>query len=334
VGIIGTRRFASREGPFGLGRFSGSDGAFTGLVVGEAVAPLSYVRHDLSDRLSPVAVLARWDELAGDLSRAAGQVARGGLGAQPVASLRRLTPVEPRQLLAAGLNYRTHVIDLMVDGRIGSRPGMSVDEIRAEATAVMDERTRSGVPFLWVGLPTSVCGPDDDIVLRADSERTDWELELAAVIGAPARDVPRDRALSCVAGWTVANDLTARDFVGRDDLGPVGADWLQSKCAPTYKPIGPYLVPAALVDDPQALQIQLRLNGELMQDETTADMIFDVASLIAFASRQAQLLPGDVVLTGSPAGNGSHYDRWLRPGDVMEGSITGLGTQRNRVVSA
>ena len=107
-----------------------------------------------------------------------------------------------------------------------------------------------------------------------------------------------------MAGWTIANDLTARDFVGRDDLGPVGADWLQSKCAPTYKPIGPYVVPAAFVEDPQDLRIQLRLNGELMQDETTADMIFDVASLIAFASRQAQLLPGDVVLTGSPAGNG------------------------------
>ena len=97
-----------------------------------------------------------------------------------------------------------------------------------------------------------------------------------------------------MAGWTVANDLTARDFVGRDDLGPVGADWLQSKCAPTYKPVGPYLVPAAFVEDPQDLRIQLRLNGELMQDETTADMIFDVASLVAFASRQAQLLPGDV----------------------------------------
>ncbi len=320
--------------PFGLGRFAGPDGTFTGLVVGEAVARLSCVRDGLSDGLPPVAVLARWDELADDLSRAAEQAVRGGLETQPVTSLRRLTPVEPRQLLAAGLNYRTHVIDLMVDQRVGSRPGMGVDEIRAEATAVMDERTRSGVPFLWVGLPTSVCGPDDDIILRADSERTDWELELAAVIGVPARDVPRDDALSCVAGWTVANDLTARDFVGRDDLGPVGADWLQSKCAPTYKPIGPYLVPAALVEDPQALQIQLRLNGELMQDETTADMIFDVASLIAFASRQAQLLPGDVVLTGSPAGNGSHYDRWLRPGDVMEGSITGLGTQRSRVVSA
>jgi 2-keto-4-pentenoate hydratase/2-oxohepta-3-ene-1,7-dioic acid hydratase in catechol pathway len=322
------------ESPFALGRFSGSHGAFTGVVVGERVVRLACVRDDLSDELSPVAVLARWDELAGHLSRAAEQAASGGLEAEPVTSLRRLAPVEPRQLLAAGLNYRTHVIDLMVDQRLGSRPGMSVDEIRAEATAVMDDRATSGVPFLWVGLPTSVCGPDDDIVLRADSERTDWELELAAVIGMPARDVPRERALSCVAGWTVANDLTARDFVGRDDLGPVGADWLQSKCAPTYKPIGPYLVPAAFVEDPQALQIQLRLNGELMQDETTADMIFDVASLIAFASRQAQLLPGDVVLTGSPAGNGSHYDRWLRPGDVMEGSITGLGTQRTRVVSA
>ena len=121
---------------------------------------------------------------------------RGGLETQPVTSLRRLTPVEPRQLLAAGLNYRTHVIDLMVDQRVGSRPGMGVDEIRAEATAVMDERTRSGVPFLWVGLPTSVCGPDDDIVLRADSERTDWELELAAVIGVTgARRPARRRAV-------------------------------------------------------------------------------------------------------------------------------------------
>ena len=95
--------------------------------------------------------------------------------AQPVASLRRLPPVEPRQLLAAGLNYRTHVIDLMVDQRVGSRPDMGVEEIRAEATAIMDERADRGVPFLWVGLPTSVCGPDDDILLRADSERTDWE---------------------------------------------------------------------------------------------------------------------------------------------------------------
>ena len=320
--------------PFCLGRFAGSTGAFTGVVVGDAVARLSIVRDDLDDGLAPVAVLAQWESLGDDLAVAAAQIASGGLDAQPVASLRRLPPVEPRQLLAAGLNYRTHVIDLMVDQRVGSRPDMGVEEIRAEATAIMDERADRGVPFLWVGLPTSVCGPDDDILLRADSERTDWELELAAVIGRPAHGVPREQALSYVAGWTIANDLTARDFVGRDDLGPVGADWLQSKCAPTYKPIGPYVVPAEFVENPQDLRIQLRLNGELMQDETTADMIFDVASLVAFASRQAQLLPGDVVLTGSPAGNGSHYDRWLRPGDVMEGSITGLGTQRNRVVSA
>ena len=189
----GRQEVIATEKPFGLGRFSGPDGAFTGLVVGEAVARLSCVRDGLSDGLSPVAVLGRWDELADDLCGAAEQAASGGLETQPVTSLKRLAPVEPRQLLAAGLNYRTHVIDLMVDQRVGSRPGMGVEEIREEVTAVMDERTRSGVPFLWVGLPTSVCGPDDDIVLRADSERTDWELELAAVIGGPARDVPRDR---------------------------------------------------------------------------------------------------------------------------------------------
>ena len=319
--------------PFCLGRFAGPAGVFTGLVVSDAVVPLSAVREDLTNDLPPDAVLARWDELGEALARSAEQIADGE-HTIPLTSLQRLCPVEPRQVFAAGLNYRKHVIDLMVDQRVGSRADMSVDDIRAEVTELMDERARSGVPFVWVGLPSSICGPDDDIVLRPGSERTDWELELAAVIGQPARGVSPDEALTCVAGWTVANDLTARELVGRDDLGPVGADWLRAKCSPTYKPVGPYLVPAAFVEDPQDLRIQLRLNGDLMQDESTADMIFDAATLVSFVSHQAQLLPGDLVLTGSPAGNGSHYDRWLRPGDVMEGSITGFGTQCNRVTSA
>jgi 2-keto-4-pentenoate hydratase/2-oxohepta-3-ene-1,7-dioic acid hydratase in catechol pathway len=324
----------SAAAPFCLGRFAGPAGAFTGLVARDVVIPISAVREDLGDDLSPTAVLARWDELSEALALSAERIANGTDPADAVASLQRLCPIEPRQVFAAGLNYRKHVIDLMVDQRVGSRADMSVDDIRAETTALMDERARTGVPFVWVGLPSSICGPDDDIVLRPGSERTDWELELAAVILQPTREVSPDEALTCVAGWTVTNDLTARDLVGRDDLGPVGADWLRAKCSPTYKPVGPYLVPAAFVEDPQDLRIQLRLNGDLMQDESTADMIFDAATLVSFVSHQAQLLPGDLVLTGSPAGNGSHYDRWLRLGDVMEGSITGLGAQRNRVVSA
>jgi 2-keto-4-pentenoate hydratase/2-oxohepta-3-ene-1,7-dioic acid hydratase in catechol pathway len=319
--------------PFALGRFAGPRAAFTAIVTDGIARPLSACGLGLHDDMDPAEVLGDWDALGESLTALAARIGASPDGV-PVTSLRRLAPVRPRQLFAAGLNYRTHVIDLLVDQRTAATIDADAAEVRAQATAMMDERARSGVPFAWVGLPSSVCGPDDDVVLRAGSDRSDWELELAAVIGRPARDLSPGAALSCVAGWTVANDITARDLVARDDLGPVGADWLRSKCAPTYKPIGPYVVPAAFVADPQDLRIQLRLNGELMQDETTADMIFDAATLVAFVSQEAQLLPGDVVLTGSPAGNGSHYDRWLRPGDVMEGSITGLGTQRNRVVSA
>jgi 2-keto-4-pentenoate hydratase/2-oxohepta-3-ene-1,7-dioic acid hydratase in catechol pathway len=222
------------------------------------------------------------------------------------------------------MNYRKHVIDLMVDSGINTRD---------EAVAIMDERARSGTPLVFAGLPSAICGPDDDVRLRADSDTSDWELELAAVIARTPRDVSRDEALDYVAGWTIVNDLTARNFVPRTDAGPVSVDWLRSKCAPTYKPTGPYVVPAACVADPQDLRITLKLNGETMQDESTADMIFGVGALISYLSHEVALLPGDLVMTGSPAGNGTHHDRFLRDGDQIEATISGLGVQRNRCVA-
>jgi 2-keto-4-pentenoate hydratase/2-oxohepta-3-ene-1,7-dioic acid hydratase in catechol pathway len=109
----------------------------------------------------------------------------------------------------------------------------------------------------------------------------------------------------------------------------MGMDWLSSKNAPTFLPMGPYLVPAAYVGNPQELQLTLRLNGQVMQDESSADMIFDVARLIEFISQSVKLLPGDLICTGSPSGNGTHYNRFLQAGDVMEGTIAKLGTLRN-----
>jgi 2-keto-4-pentenoate hydratase/2-oxohepta-3-ene-1,7-dioic acid hydratase in catechol pathway len=147
------------------------------------------------------------------------------------------------------------------------------------------------------------------------------------------RRVPRRDALSYVAGYTIVNDITARDRVFRPDLPGIGTDWLAAKNAPTFLPAGPWLVPAAFAGDPMKLRITLSLNGEVMQDESTADMIFDVARLIEHTSSIATMLPGDLLLTGSPAGNGASRGRFLRPGDVMEGAITGLGRQRNRCVT-
>ena len=134
-----------------------------------------------------------------------------------------------------------------------------------------------------------------------------------------------------MAGYTIVNDVTTRDLVFRRDMPEIGTDWFRAKNAPGFLPAGPWLVPAEFV--PEHPTITLRLNGEVMQDESTKDMIFDVATLVAAASRTVPLLPGDLVLTGSPAGNGLHHGRLLRAGDVMEGTITALGTQRIRCVA-
>ena len=113
----------------------------------------------------------------------------------------------------------------------------------------------------------------------------------------------------------------------------LGTDWVASKSCPTYLPVGPYVVPATQVADPQDLHVELKLNGETKQDESTSDMIFGVARLVEHLSSIVQLMPGDLICTGSPAGNGTHYNRFLQPGDVVEGSITGLGSQRTPVVA-
>ncbi len=138
--------------------------------------------------------------------------------------------------------------------------------------------------------------------------------------------------LAHVAGYTISNDVSTRDVMMRPGF-PM-TDFLMSKNRPTFFPTGPYIVPAEFVPDYRALQITLKVNGEVMQDEGVDDIIYGVEQLVAYASRVVGLHAGDLLLTGSPAGNAAHHgNRWLRPGDVMEGEITGLGVQRNTCVA-
>lgn len=247
---------------------------------------------------------------------------------RPLAELRMHAPVEPRQILQSGANYRAHVIDLAVAHEpAGGRPA---EQVRAEVAAMMDRRAAEDQPYMFIGLPSSITGPYDDVVISAWCTKPDWELELTAAIGRPAFRVDPDRALEHVAAYTIANDVTAREVVFRRDMPEIGTDWLRARNAPTFTPLGPYLVPAAFVPAPSNLRVTLKLNGEVMQDESTKEMIFDVARLVSYAFQTVELLPGDLVLTGSPAGNGLHRGRLLKAGDVMEGTITGLGVQRNR----
>ena len=226
-----------------------------------------------------------------------------------------LAPVRwPRKVMCAGVNYRRHMREMG-------------GEIPAEGWR----------PFFFLKAPTTtVIGPGDPIVIRSPEQaRYDWEAELAVVIGTGGRDIGPADALGHVAGYCVANDITARGHHKRD-AAPAEAflyDWFAAKSMDGALPLGPGITPAFQVPDPQDLRLRLWVNGELQQDESTANMVCTVAELIAAASEVATLEAGDVIATGTPSGVGAGRGLYLRPGDVVRTSIDGLGTLENTVVN-
>ena len=326
---------------FRLGSFSvAGETPFAGLVLGEQVHAVHGLRGlerkfglHLHGADSVLGLLDRWDDNLPALRTIARELSiESSMRGAALSHLRTHAPLVPRQIFQAGANYHKHVVDLIVDGAVARDPSTDREQVRANAADMMRKRAESGKPFVFMGLASSLTGPYDPIVVPYDVQQPDWELELTAVIGRPARRVSRAEALDYVAGYTIANDITARERVARPDVPQMGMDWVASKGAPSFLPIGPYLTPAEFVGDPQQLRITLKLNAQIMQDESTADMIFSVARIIEFISAHVQLLPGDLVLTGSPSGNGTHYNRFIRQGDVLEGEVTGLGQQRNPCV--
>ncbi|MFG2780164.1 fumarylacetoacetate hydrolase family protein [Streptomyces prunicolor] len=313
----------THAGPFALGTFASGEAGFPGLVTGDRV-------RDLSDLVPSIrALVEEWDSWLPRLE----DLARSTEGTwHELAALRVLTPFEPGLILQSGANYRKHVVDLVAAEK-ESVHGATPEEARADAESMMDERARNGVPYVFLGSPRAISGPYDDIVLPALGEQHDWELELALVIGKSGKNIAAEDAMEYVAAYTISNDLTTRDRLYRPDLKAIGTDWFTAKNADTFLPTGPFLVPAAFVGDPGDLRITLRHNGVVRQDESTKDMIFDISRLIAYVSTTTTLRPGDLLLTGSPAGNGAHWGVFLKPGDVVESEITGLGHQRNTVRS-
>ena len=224
-----------------------------------------------------------------------------------------LAPVRwPRKVICAGVNYRRHIREMG-----GEVPGAG------------------WTPFFFLKPPTTtVIGPADAIIVRsAEIARYDWEAELAVVIGVGGRDIAPADALAHVAGYCVANDVTARGRHKRQTV-PADAfvyDWFAAKSVDGSLPLGPGITPAFQVPDPQDLRLRLWVNGELQQDESTSDMICTVAELISAASDVVTLEPGDVIPTGTPSGVGSGRGLYLRPGDVVRTTIDGLGTLENPV---
>jgi 2-keto-4-pentenoate hydratase/2-oxohepta-3-ene-1,7-dioic acid hydratase in catechol pathway len=191
---------------------------------------------------------------------------------------------------------------------------------------------------LFLKPPTSIVGPGADIALPTVSDQIDWEAELGVVIGTTARDVPVESALDVVAGYLTSNDVSARsmDFGyerDTDDKAVWFFDWLAGKWLDGFAPLGPWLVTADEVPDPQALSITCDVNGVRRQDGSTKDMIFSCAELVSFASSLMTLEPGDVILTGTPAGVGAATGDYLKEGDEVSVTIGNLGTLTNRMVA-
>lgn len=313
-----------RQSLEGIGTFKKAAHVFAGVVSGNRVLELH------SDQLAPgpatvLNLLTHWQIVEPQLPTLTERAAAEGI---EMTEVQILPPVQPRQIFQAGANYRSHVAEIIISGKAADDLRTD-EELRAAAETMMDERARIGSPFFFAGAPTAMCGAHDNIRLVPESQQTDWEAELAVVIGTKAVDVSSETALDYVAGYTVANDISARDLQFPDEHRPLGGDWWRAKNRPTFLPVGPVIVPTYQIDNYRDLRISLKLNDELMQDDYAANMLFDVPTLISQASRITPLLPGDLILTGSPAGNGGAWQRWLTAGDVVEASIDRIGVLRN-----
>jgi 2-keto-4-pentenoate hydratase/2-oxohepta-3-ene-1,7-dioic acid hydratase in catechol pathway len=245
-----------------------------------------------------------------------------------VRSLTLEAPVRPGQVFCTIGNYRRQVIQAAEDA-VGGLDDGRANQPRGDAEATVALRRARGEPYVCLTSPARVTGPTATV--HADDPTLDWEVEIAAVLGAGGRHVNAGTAGELIAGYCTANDLTVRGRVARPDVPALGSDWLQSKGGPGTLPLGPWFVPAWHVGDIGSLRLRLWVNGELMQDDVAQDMIFPVSEQVAYLSRHTALHPGDVLCTGSPAGFGLHYGRYLRSGDLVAAEVSGLGRQHVRL---
>ena len=243
-------------------------------------------------------------------------LASGGLAKIKKANLKRMKPVSGkprlgpcignvRNFIAIGLNYSDHAAEA----------GMPIPK----------------EPIIFNKAPSCICGPNDDTFIPRESGKLDWEVELGIVIGTKAQYVSESKALDYVAGYTVVNDISERDFQLER-----GSQWDRGKGCDTFGPVGPWLVTTDEIADPQTLDMWLDVNGEKRQRGNTRTMIFGCAHLVSYISQFMTLLPGDIITTGTPPGVGLGMKPapvWLKPGDVVTLGITGLGEQRQKVVA-
>jgi 2-keto-4-pentenoate hydratase/2-oxohepta-3-ene-1,7-dioic acid hydratase in catechol pathway len=272
-----------------------------------------------------IGILAEWRAAEVSLQKAAARAEKGGAKtrskSQPLAKTNLLAPVRfPSAIYCAGANYADHAAEMAArDGRPPPRDP-HIQGVRA---------------WHFLKAPRAIADPGAAVKISGYSKQMDWEVELAAVIGRQAKDVPKDKALRFVAGYTIANDLSARDRGRRGNVpeaSPFRWDWTKHKTFDGACPLGPWIVPASDIVDPQKLGLKLWVNGVLKQDSNTSKMIFTLAEQIEQLSAGMTLHPGDIILTGTPAGVGAGRGEFLKAGDVVKLWIETIGEIENRMV--
>jgi 2-keto-4-pentenoate hydratase/2-oxohepta-3-ene-1,7-dioic acid hydratase in catechol pathway len=300
-----------------LASYQAANGPRAGIVIGDVICDAASLTGR-SSYASVLAVLEDWPRAA-DLIQTV--VNAGPAEGWSLADTHLRAPLLwPGAIYCAGANYRDHAIEM------AKRLGRPLDP---------DPKASGGQPWHFLKVSRSVADPGATIDATGYSKKLDWEVELAAVIGRTVKNVPVERALDCVAGYTCANDLSARDMSKRaeaSEKSPFHFDWTGQKSFDGACPLGPWIVPADDIANPQDLFLKLWVNDVLKQDSNTAEMIFTLADQIAHLSRGMTLYPGDVILTGTPAGVGTGRGEFLKAGDVVKIEIERIGTLTNIIV--
>ncbi len=300
--------------PYKLLSYQSGRTARAGVLVADAMFDAAKVTG-VAGHASVLGVLDDWSRARRLLGQAAKRLEAGRARGIPLKRVKLLAPVlYPGNIYCAGANYTDHMAEMA--RAQGQAPGPNMKELGEK-------------PWHFVkSSRSSVVGPGARVKLPVYSQMVDWEVELAAVIGRAARDVSVEKALDYVAGYTIANDLSARDVMRRDKnpaTSPFHYDWLSQKCFDGACPLGPWIVPASDIPYPQNLALKLWVNDTMMQDSHTGKMIFSTAEQIAMLSSRVTLYPGDLILTGTPAGVGMPRRMFLKAGDTVKLWIEGIG---------
>jgi len=319
--MAGAKNLAgAKPAGYKLATYKSSDGPRAGLVVGEEVFDVAKLTGKPA-YATVISILADWKSAEGALRKAAAKAAKSHGKRQPLARTKLLAPVQfPSAIYCAGANYADHAAE------------MAAKEGRPPPP---DPHTQGLKAWHFLKASHAVTDPGATVKISGYANQMDWEVELAAVIGRVAKDVPQDKALAYVAGYTVANDLSARDRGRRanvPDASPFKWDWTKHKTFDGSCPLGPWIVPASDIGDPQKLGLKLWVNGVLKQNSNTSDMIFTLAEQIEQLTAGMTLYPGDLILTGTPAGVGAGRGEFLKAGDVVKLWIERIGEIENRMV--